>query len=104
MGSLRRLCSTRLVVMIPLLLPALERHGTLKLSADERALVFQIRAATIERFLSDVKIAAAEDEGSAFALPYGVHSMTGDHLRRGTAKRIWLRTAACPYPARSFRR
>jgi hypothetical protein len=34
-----RLCSKRLVAMIPLLLPALERHGRLKLSADERALL-----------------------------------------------------------------
>jgi hypothetical protein len=31
-----RLCGQRLVVMIPTLLPALERHGRLKLCADER--------------------------------------------------------------------
>ncbi|MBV9632143.1 MAG: transposase, partial [Xanthobacteraceae bacterium] len=37
-----RLCSKRLVAMIPFLLPALERHGRLKLSADERSLVLKV--------------------------------------------------------------
>jgi hypothetical protein len=45
--------------MIPNLLPALERHGRLKLSVDERALVLRASAATIDRLLSDVKIATA---------------------------------------------
>jgi hypothetical protein len=55
-----RLCSKRLVAMIPFLLPAVERHGRLKLSADERALVLRVSAATIDRLLTDVRIAAAE--------------------------------------------
>ncbi|WP_271591204.1 integrase catalytic domain-containing protein [Bradyrhizobium sp. CCBAU 65884] len=54
-----RLCSKRLVAMIPFLLPALERHGKLKLSADERSKVLRVSAATIDRLLSDVRIAAA---------------------------------------------
>jgi hypothetical protein len=54
-----RLCGKRLVVMIPTLLPALERHGRLKLYADERALVLRASAATIDRLLSEVKVAAA---------------------------------------------
>ncbi|MCA1480714.1 MULTISPECIES: integrase catalytic domain-containing protein [Bradyrhizobium] len=54
-----RLCSKRLVAMIPFLLPALERHGRLKLSADERSKVLRVSAATIDRLLSDVRIAAA---------------------------------------------
>jgi hypothetical protein len=54
-----RLCGKRLVVMIPTLLPALERHGRLKLCADERRLVLRASAATIDRLLSAVKIAAA---------------------------------------------
>jgi hypothetical protein len=45
--------------MIPMLLPALERHGRLKLSGDERSLVLRASAASIDRLLSDVKIAAA---------------------------------------------
>jgi hypothetical protein len=54
-----RLCGKRLVVMVPTLLPALERHDRLKLTADERSLVLMASAATIDRLLSDVKIAAA---------------------------------------------
>jgi hypothetical protein len=54
-----RLCGKRLVVMIPTLLPALERHGRLKLNVEERALVLRTSAATIDRLLSNVKIAAA---------------------------------------------
>ena len=54
-----RVCGKRLKVMIPTLLPALERHGRLKLGAADRALVLAVSAATIDRLLADVKIAAA---------------------------------------------
>ena len=54
-----RVCGKRLVVMIPALLPALERHGRLKLRKTDRALVLAASAATIDRLLSEVKIAAA---------------------------------------------
>jgi hypothetical protein len=54
-----RLCGKRLQVMIPALLPALERHGRLTLSRNERALVLSVSAATIDRMLVDVKVAAA---------------------------------------------
>jgi hypothetical protein len=54
-----RLCGKRLVVMIPTLLPALERHGRLKLCADERPLILRVSAATIDRLLSEVKVVAA---------------------------------------------
>src|ERR1700737_2595420 len=54
-----RLYGKRLVVMIPTLLPALERHGRLKLDAGERAPVLRASAATIDRLLSEVKVAAA---------------------------------------------
>jgi hypothetical protein len=54
-----RLCGKRLTIMIPTLLPALERHDRLKLSAGERVLVLKASAATIDRLLSEVKIAAA---------------------------------------------
>jgi hypothetical protein len=46
-------------VMIPALLPALDRHGRLTLSCNERALVLSVSAATIDRMLVDVKVAAA---------------------------------------------
>ena len=35
MGGVDRVCGKRLKVMIPMLLPALERHGRLKLGAGE---------------------------------------------------------------------
>ena len=54
-----RVCGKRLEVMIPTLLPALERHGRLKLDAADRALVLSVSAATIDRLLVDTKIAAA---------------------------------------------
>jgi hypothetical protein len=53
-----RICGKRLKVMIPTLLPALERHGRLKLRAADRVLVLAISAATIDRLLADTKIAA----------------------------------------------
>jgi hypothetical protein len=54
-----RICGKRLKVMIPTLLPALERHGRLNLGAADRALMLMISAATIDRLLADTKIAAA---------------------------------------------
>jgi hypothetical protein len=54
-----RVCGKRLVVMIPLLLPSLERHGRLKLNRGDRGLVLAVSAATIDRLLSDVKITAS---------------------------------------------
>ncbi len=54
-----RVCGKRLKVMIPVLLPALERHGRLELTPDDHALVLSVSAATIDRMLVDVKIVAA---------------------------------------------
>ncbi|WP_166308943.1 integrase catalytic domain-containing protein [Bradyrhizobium sp. 2S1] len=54
-----RVCGKRLVSMIPVLLPALARHGRLKPTSAERALLTTLSAATIDRMLIDVKIAAA---------------------------------------------
>ncbi len=55
-----RVCSKRLVPMILVLLPALERHG--QLAADEglRAKLLAISPATIDRLLSETRIAAAQ--------------------------------------------
>src|SRR3982075_1383181 len=54
-----RICGKRLKVMIPTLLPSLERHGRLKLDQGGRALVLAVSAATIDRLLVETKIAAA---------------------------------------------
>ena len=54
-----RICGKRLKVMIPTLLPSLERHGRLTLDPFDRALVLSVSAATIDRQLVETKIAAA---------------------------------------------
>jgi hypothetical protein len=54
-----RVCGKRLVVMIPTLLPALQQHGRLELSEGEQAQLLAVSAATIDRMLGDVKVAAA---------------------------------------------
>ena len=54
-----RVCGKRLKVMIPILLPALEQHGRLQLGQADRDRVLAISAATIDRLLVDVKIAAS---------------------------------------------
>jgi hypothetical protein len=45
--------------MIPTLVPALEQHGRLQLSEGEQAQLLTVSAATIDRILGDVKVAAA---------------------------------------------
>ena len=54
-----RVCGKRLVPMIPTLVPALARHGRLQLGEGEQAQLLTVSAATIDRILGDVKVAAA---------------------------------------------
>lgn len=54
-----RVCGKRLKVMIPTLLPALQQHGRLQLGQADHDRVLAISAATIDRLLVDVKIAAS---------------------------------------------
>jgi hypothetical protein len=54
-----RVCGKRLKVMIPTLLPALEQHGRLQLGHTDRDRVLAVSAATIDRLLVDVKVAAS---------------------------------------------
>src|ERR671910_350544 len=53
-----RICSKRLKPLIPVLLPALERHGRITLAEDARARVLAVSAATTDRLLSDVRLVA----------------------------------------------
>src|SRR5262245_24871989 len=82
-----RMCGKRLKVMILALLPALERHGRLTLSGNERALLLSVSAATIDRMLVDVKVAAA-----------------GGRRRPASARSTWSRTVVRAWRARSSRR
>jgi len=54
-----RVCGKRLRALLPLLVPALERHGHLIVEPLARARLLGVSAATIDRMLSDVKVAAA---------------------------------------------
>ncbi|APG93350.1 transposase (plasmid) [Sinorhizobium americanum] len=53
-----RLCSKRLKPLIPILLPALERHGRLDLSSELRDKLLTVSATTMDRLLSEVRVVA----------------------------------------------
>jgi hypothetical protein len=53
-----RVCGKRLKVMIPALLPAMEMHGQLGLTPEDRICVLSASPATIDRLLSDIRITA----------------------------------------------
>ena len=55
-----RVCSKRLKPMIPVLLPALERHAQIAVDDELRAALISVSPATIDRLLSEVRIAAAQ--------------------------------------------
>lgn len=55
-----RVCSKRLKPMIPTLLPALERHGQIEVDEGLRGALLSVSPATIDRLLSEVRIAAAQ--------------------------------------------
>jgi hypothetical protein len=103
-----RLCGKRLEVMIPALLPALEPHGRLTLSRNERALVLSVSAATIDRMLVDVKVAAAGGRRgvSAFTRRPAVRclsarSTTGTTRHPASARSTWSHTVVRAWRARS---
>jgi hypothetical protein len=54
-----RVCSKRLKPLIAVLLPALERHGNLVVEPAVRAQLETVSAATIDRMLSELRVAAA---------------------------------------------
>jgi len=54
-----RVCSKRLKPLIPVLLPALERHGKLVLDAAVQRQLLSVSPATMDRRLSEVRVAGA---------------------------------------------
>jgi len=90
-----RVCGKRLVVMIPTLLPVLERHGRLRLGAIERTLVLSVSAATIDRLLGDVKVAAASGRPDTFGdKQHSIVQRLLKALRRKAAQRVIAETTA----------
>lgn len=53
-----RLCSKRLKPLIPVLLPALERHGRLELDDALRSKLMTVSPATMDRLLTEVRMVA----------------------------------------------
>jgi hypothetical protein len=53
-----RICSKRLKPLVPVLLPALERHGQLAICPKVRALLLAISPASMDRLLSEVRFVA----------------------------------------------
>jgi hypothetical protein len=82
-GDLRPVCSKRLQPLIPVLLPALEQQGKLALDDRQRERLLSISAATIDRLLFEVRLAAAG----------GRRRRAGLSLASGMAGRIQLRAA-----------
>ena len=56
-----RICGKRLKPLIPLLVPAMERHGHLALDEEVRARLLEISAATIDRVLAPVRAVGSGD-------------------------------------------
>ena len=50
-----RICGKRLKALLPILMPAMERHGHLDLEAEVRTSLLDMSAATIDRALQDVR-------------------------------------------------
>jgi hypothetical protein len=50
-----RVCGKRLKPLVPVLLPALERHGAITLTPEQRELALAVSPATIDRLLAEVR-------------------------------------------------
>jgi hypothetical protein len=50
-----RICGKRLKPLLPILVPALERHGHLRLDEAVRLKLFSVSAATMDRLLADAR-------------------------------------------------
>jgi hypothetical protein len=94
-----RICAKRLKPLLPVLLPALERHGHLHLDAGVRARLLAVSASTIDRMLAGTRVSAggaalARNPRQAFdgASPFA-RSPIGTSPRLGSSRRISWRTA-----------
>ncbi len=64
-----RICGKRLKPLLPILVPALERHGHISLDPAVRERLFAVSAATIDRILSPVRQSATGRRHRARAIP-----------------------------------
>jgi hypothetical protein len=106
-----RVCSKRLKVMIPALLPALIRHGRIGDDADLQAQLIAVSPATIDRLLQPMRLAAAKGRRRAAgrvrpsAAPCrSERSATGTIRLLATSRSTSSHTAGRTCPAASSRR
>ncbi len=107
-----RICGKRLKPLIPLLMPAMERHGHLALDEKVRVRLGEISAATIDRGfspLSGLAVRAVGVGGMPIPRQCGAACLSaptriGTTLRPATWRRILWRTAALRQVAASCRR
>lgn len=64
-----RVCGKRLKALLPILLPALERHGHLKLDAETRPKILAMSTATIDRLLRMPRRASCRPRALVLARP-----------------------------------
>lgn len=75
-----RICGKRMKPLIPLLIPAMERHGHLALDEDVRVRLLAISAATIDRVLAPVR-ASGSGGGRGVDRTWGSSSVIWPVLR-----------------------
>lgn len=82
-----RICGKRLKALLPVLLPALERNGHLKLEAEIRAKILSMSAATIDRLLESLdKRRKPRSHLGLFRSPAGVSNCGLCGLERSGAR------------------
>lgn len=94
-----RICGKRLKALLPVLLPALERNGHLKLEAEIRAKILSMSAATIDRLLREPR-QTTQTKKPPRTVPEPRRRIKLRTLRTGKIRRpaawkwTWWRTAA----------
>ena len=100
-----RVCGKRLKALLNLLVPALERHGHVRLEARVRDRLMTVSAATIDRRLAEtwsvtaVGGAAERRETPCAARSPCAPSPTGRIHHRASSRSTWWCTAAGSWPA-----
>ena len=97
-----RVCGKRLKALLPILVPALERHGHLCLDPGVRERLMAVSAATIDRRLAPARAVTAGQRPDAVVhgwTAYGAvsryaPSAIGRTLLRASSRPTWSRTAA----------
>src|SRR4051812_48430924 len=99
-GASDRICGKRLKALLPVLVPAMQRHGHLALDEAVRERLLAMSASTIDRLLQPVRAQAGAGRGAAGRArpaPSGAASgfapsATGAIRRPASRRRTWSRT------------